>query len=227
MNPMNCPLVSLKQFSLWRAGHCLPCVRCTVLAILQEKQTLPWSGKRSVIASIRSRPPGPLLRSLSRKPCRLPPALLLFGASVVDVGRKSPARVADYRAGDFLRLATYNSQVPHSRTSRPKTAGSGRGTGHTGRSRGYCRGPSRPGRAGQRPAKPPTSTTDKPPDTARRRHTARYTEHRNTPKNRLRDGRETRHRAGRPPRFPPPPRRPADKAADGAGLKIWPACKCA
>lgn len=129
--------------------------------------------------------------------------------------------------GIFLRLATYNSQAPHSRTSRPKTAGSGRGTGHTGRSRGYCRGPSRPGRAGQRPAKPPTSTTDKPPDTARRRHTTRYTEHRNTPKNRLRDGRETRHRAGRPPRFPPPPRRPADKAADGAGLKIWPACKCA
>lgn len=33
-----------------------------------------------------------------------------------------------------------------------------------------------------------------------------------------------RHRPGHPPRLSIPPRRPADKAADGAGLIFWPAC---
>lgn len=120
-------------------------------------------------------------------------------------------------------FAPHDRQPTDSRTSGPETAGSGRSRRRTGRSRRHRRGPDRPGRAGQRPAKHPTSPTDEPPDTARRRYTTRNTKHRNTPKNRLRDGRETRHRAGHPPRFPSPPRRPADKAADGAGLIFWPA----
>lgn len=149
----------------------------------------------------------------------------LWAGTAQSSGKGQHPERGHHRQGTAPRagpLPAPNNHQPTDRsTSRPERPRARRRQ-LTGRSRRQCRGPERPGRPGQHPAKDTTRTTDQPPDTTGARHTTsnsiRHDKHHLNP--RMKRGRETRQRAGHPPRLPI-----AGRGTGRQGPRLWAACR--
>ena len=111
-------------FSPWLAGHWPLCVRYTGLVTPQVEQTPPRSGRRSATVPTRSRPLGPLLHSLLRKPCRFTSGIVAFLGSASLMLAKHPTGLVT-RWGVFYTWTTTQRGAP---TADEQQAGQARAT---------------------------------------------------------------------------------------------------
>lgn len=173
----------------------------------------------------RSRPRGPLLPSLFRKPCRFISGCCFLGPSSVDVGKNPPSGLLITGRWIFYALQRTTAKRPTAAPAGQKQPGAAEAQATQAEAAATAEGQTdRRERDSDQPNTPPPArqTSHQTRPDSGTRHATLNTE---TPPKQVRDGRENRRRAGHPPRFPSPPRRPADKAADGAGLTFWPASK--